>query len=83
MISYINILFDILNILLITRIIFSWLPHNRYHPVINIIYNITEPILEPFRNMINPIGGIDLSPIIVFFLLRIVQSYLINFLISM
>jgi len=79
----INILFEILNILLIARIIFSWLPHNRYHPIIKIIYDITEPILEPFRNMINPIGGVDLSPIIVFFLLRLVQGYVINFLLSM
>ena len=82
MISFINILFEIFNILLIIRIILTWLPHNRYHPIINIIYNITEPILVPFRNMINPIGGIDLSPIIVFFLLRLVQGYLISFLAS-
>ena len=82
MISFINILFEIFNILLIIRIILTWLPHNRYHPIINIIYNITEPILVPFRNMVNPIGGIDLSPIIVFFLLRLVQGYLISFLAS-
>ena len=78
----INILFEILNILLISRIVLSWLPHNRYHPIMKIIYDITEPILEPFRNMINPIGGVDLSPIIVFFLLRLVQGYVINFLLS-
>lgn len=82
MISTINIVFEILNILLIIRIILSWLPHNRYHPIIKIVYNITEPILEPFRNMINPMGGIDLSPIIVFFLLRLIQGYLINFLLT-
>jgi len=82
LISTINIVFEILNILLIIRIILSWLPHNRYHPIIKIVYNITEPILEPFRNMINPMGGIDLSPIIVFFLLRLIQGYLINFLLT-
>jgi len=82
LIATINIVFEILNILLIIRIILSWLPHNRYHPIIKIVYNITEPILEPFRNMINPMGGIDLSPIIVFFLLRLIQGYLINFLLT-
>ena len=82
MISIVNILFELLNFLLIARIILSWIPHNRYHPLIQIIYNITEPILQPFRNMINPMGGMDLSPIIVFFLLRLLQGYLINLLLA-
>tara|TARA_B100000959_G_scaffold281300_1_gene345045 strand:+ start:786 stop:1037 length:252 start_codon:yes stop_codon:yes gene_type:complete len=82
MIYTINILFELLIWLLIIRIILSWLPHNRYHPIIGLIYKITEPILEPFRNMINPIGGIDLSPIIVFILLRLIQNYLISYLLS-
>ena len=64
------------------RIVLSWIPHNRYHPIIQIVYNFTEPILEPFRNMINPVGGMDLSPIIVFFLLRLLHGYLVNFLLS-
>ena len=82
-VNILNILFEILIWLLMIRIILSWLPHNRFHPMINLIYKTTEPFLEPFRNMINPIGGIDLSPIIVFFLLRLTQSYIISFLSSM
>lgn len=81
MIEIINLLFDLIYFFLIARIILSWFPHNRYHPIIKIIYNFTDPLLSPFKNMINPIGGIDLSPIIVFFLLRIVRDYLILFLI--
>ena len=82
MISAVNIIFELLNFLLITRIVLSWIPHNRYHPIIQIVYNFTGPILEPFRNMINPVGGMDLSPIIVFFLLRLLHGYLVNFLLS-
>tara|TARA_Y100000817_G_scaffold305885_1_gene290448 strand:+ start:661 stop:912 length:252 start_codon:yes stop_codon:yes gene_type:complete len=82
LISAVNIIFELLNFLLITRIVLSWIPHNRYHPIIQIVYNFTEPILEPFRNMINPVGGMDLSPIIVFFLLRLLHGYLVNFLLS-
>ena len=70
-------LFEILNFLLIARILLSWIPHNRYHPIINFIYQATEPILRPFRNMINPIQGIDISPMIVFFLLRVIRNFLI------
>jgi len=70
-------LFEILNLILIFRIALSWIPHNRYHPIINLIYEASEPILKPFRNMINPIQGIDITPIIVFFLLRLLRSFLV------
>ena len=70
-------LFEILNLILIFRIALSWIPHNKYHPIINLIYATTEPILKPFRNMINPIQGIDITPIIVFFLLRLLRSFLV------
>ncbi|MBS83514.1 MAG: hypothetical protein CMD65_05195 [Gammaproteobacteria bacterium] len=69
-------LFEILNLILIFRIALSWIPHNRYHPIINLIYEASEPILKPFRNMVNPIQGIDITPIIVFFLLRLLRSFL-------
>ena len=81
MIFYINkilyYLFEALNIILIIRIILSWIPHNRYHPIINLIYDVTEPILKPFRNMINPVQGIDVSPIIVFILLNFLKNILL------
>ena len=70
-------LFEILNLILIFRIALSWIPHNRYHPIINLIYEASEPILKPFRNMVNPIQGIDITPIIVFFLLRLLRSFLV------
>jgi len=81
MIFYINkilyYLFEALNIILIIRIILSWIPHNKYHPIINLIYDVTEPILKPFRNMINPVQGIDVSPIIVFILLNFLKNILL------
>ena len=75
--TLIYFIFEILNLVLIIRIILSWIPHNRYHPIINFIYEITEPILKPFRNMINPIQGIDISPIIVFILLRFLRNLMV------
>ena len=82
LIFIINILFDLLKMILIIRILLSWIPHNQYHPIISYIYKLTEPILSPFRNMINPVGGMDISPIIIFFLLSLIQRYLIQLLIS-
>ena len=76
-----NVLFyyilEFLNITLIARIILSWLPHNRFHPLISFIYHITEPLLKPFRNMIDPIQGIDITPIIVFVLLSFLKNLIL------
>ena len=77
MITYKKILyyfFEFINIILIIRILLSWIPHNRYHPIIKFIYDITEPMLKPFRNMFNPVQGIDVSPIILFILLNFFKN---------
>ena len=82
LIFLINLLFKILKIILVARIILSWFPHNRFNPLINIIYTLSDPILEPFRQLIKPMSGIDFSPIILFFLLNILQNFIIRFLLT-
>lgn len=68
-------------IALFARIILSWFPISPESPFASIfgfLYSITEPVLGPIRRMLPPIGmggmGLDLSPIIVFFGLRIVMA---------
>tara|TARA_Y100001960_G_C14558641_1_gene769569 strand:+ start:569 stop:832 length:264 start_codon:yes stop_codon:yes gene_type:complete len=82
LIFLINLLFKILKIILISRIILSWFPHNRFNPIINVIYTLSDPILDPFRQLIKPMNGIDFSPIILFFLLNLMQNFIIRFLIN-
>lgn len=76
--------FDILYWLLFIRIIISWIPHNPDGPVFRILYEGTEPILAPFRRLI-PRGSlpIDISPIIAFFVLRIVRDVIVRALLRM
>lgn len=80
------VLIRIIDFLILIRVLLSWFPVNRSNPIINIIYTLTEPILEPIRRMLNksPLGGpgmvLDFSPVIagVFFelLLSVVASIL-------
>ncbi len=56
-------------IVIIVRIILTWVPHNANHPAAVFLHKITEPVLEPVRRIIPSIGGIDISPIIVFIIL--------------
>ena len=58
------------------RIILSWFPLNPNGPMAGIysfLYAITEPVLGPVRRMLPPLGGFDLSPIIIIFGVNILQ----------
>jgi len=84
LIQIINTTFRLYSYLILARIFLSWIPVDHYNPVVQFIYKITEPILVPFR-IILPLGsmGFDLSPIIVFFLLNLLQRSIINILIRL
>ncbi|MHC2994844.1 MAG: YggT family protein [Candidatus Atribacteria bacterium] len=82
LIQIINTTFRLYSYLILARIFLTWIPIDQYNPVVQFIYKITEPILAPFR-IILPLGnvGLDLSPIIVFFLLNLLRGAIINILI--
>ncbi len=57
-------------------IIASFLAQGRYHPALQLLHQITEPILAPARRIIPPMGGMDFSPILVILLLGMLQRIL-------
>lgn len=57
-------------VLIIARVIVSWIGQQSRHPIIPLIYQLTEPVLKPISKLIPPIGGIDLSPLIALIALR-------------
>ncbi|PKM95938.1 MAG: YggT family protein [Firmicutes bacterium HGW-Firmicutes-1] len=72
----------ILEVLILVRVVVSWLPIARDNPFIEFLYTVTEPILAPIRIMINKsiFGGkgqvFDLSPLIAYFILQLLHTYL-------
>lgn len=54
----------------------SWVPNlDRSHPAIQFLYQITEPVLEPIRRLVPPLGGmIDISALIAMIALFILSS---------
>jgi YggT family protein len=57
-------------ILIIARIIVSWIAQQSRHPLIPLIHQLTEPVLKPIKKFIPSISGIDLSPLIALITLR-------------
>ena len=74
-------LLSIYAFILFIRIIISWVTMFRpippsLGPVVRIIYDITEPVMGFFRRFIPPVGGLDLSPLVLFILIRIAANAL-------
>jgi len=59
-------------VLIIARVIVSWIGSQSRHPLIPLIYQLTEPVLRPFSKLLPPIGGVDLSPLFALITLRFV-----------
>ena len=57
-------------VLIIARVLVSWIGGQSRHPLIPLIYQLTEPVLRPVTRIIPPLGGIDLSPLFVLIALR-------------
>ena len=69
------ILLQLYSYILLIRVILSWVNPNPYNPIVQILYRLTEPVLAPIRRVLPPMGGLDLSPLVVFgalwFLMRL------------
>lgn len=62
---------------LIARILITWIPNiDPSNSIVQLLFQVTDPILEPARKLIPPIGMIDISPIVVFFALQIIAGLL-------
>ncbi|MGI6420991.1 MAG: YggT family protein [Syntrophomonadaceae bacterium] len=78
LIQIVNIAFQVLIYLIIARCILSFIRHNPYNPIIKFIYDVTEPIMAPFRRLL-PMGyGIDFSPILAVFALGLLNKLLVQ-----
>ncbi len=81
MINLIRFLADAYTIIIIIRVLLSWIRHNPYNPLIRFVYQITEPPLRWIRRYVPTLGGLDLSPLILILVVYIMERILIRILI--
>ncbi|HZG70823.1 MAG TPA: YggT family protein [Chondromyces sp.] len=62
---------DLYSWALIIYILMSWFPNARETGIGRFLTRICEPYLEPFRRIIPPLGMIDISPLVAFFVLNL------------
>ena len=68
--------FTILKAAIVVRVITSWLPISPYSAWVHWSYRLSDPILNPLRRIVPVLGGLDLTPIVAYVLLSIIQSLL-------
>mmetsp|Transcript_23574 Transcript_23574/g.65591 ORF Transcript_23574/g.65591 Transcript_23574/m.65591 type:complete len:214 (-) Transcript_23574:211-852(-) len=65
---------SIYNLVITGRILLSWFPQAQGVAILQPIFQITDPYLNLFRGLIPPVFGLDLSPILAFFLLNVLTN---------
>jgi YggT family protein len=81
--AIVDILLMVLQIysyVLLARALMSWIPNlDPYNPIVQFLLQITEPVLDPIRKLIPPLGGVmDISIIVAFFGIMILQYLLMS-----
>ncbi len=78
LIGPIRLLFQIYSWMIIAYILMSWFPQMRESAIGDILSRVVEPYLRPFRQIIPPLGMIDITPIVALFALNFIEMGVIT-----
>ena len=81
LITGINWITNLLVFLILVYVILSFFM-DPFHPIRRTLDRIVEPMLSPIRQVVPPMGGLDFSPLILWIVIRLVSSLLINLVLS-
>jgi YggT family protein len=73
----VSMLLTVMYWLVLVRALISWVNPDPYNPIVQFLMRVTEPVLEPVRRLLPPLP-IDISPIIVFFVIMFLQRFLVG-----
>jgi YggT family protein len=71
--NLVDFLIGLYIIILFIRVLLSWMPVDRNNAVVRALYAVTEPLLEPIRNLLPATGGFDFSTMVLIILLVALQ----------
>lgn len=74
--SIISLILEIYFYGLIAVIIISWVAPHSNHPAVSLLQQLMEPVMAPFRKILPPMGGIDLSPIFLILVINLIRIFI-------
>jgi len=75
-VSIIRLICDLVTILILLRVIVSWIFPRSPNMLVVILYRLTEPILAPLRRIIPRVGMFDFSPLVAIILIQVIYYLL-------
>ncbi|OSM00447.1 YggT family protein [Magnetofaba australis] len=60
--------------MILIRVLMSWINPDPYNPIVQFLVRATDPVLEPCRRILPPIGGLDLSPMLALFAVSMLSN---------
>lgn len=79
LIGTVSLVLNIFFVALLVMIIASWIAPMSSHPVLMLIHQLVEPAMAPFRKIIPPMGGLDITPIFAFLAIQVCRVFLNHF----
>ena len=73
---FLELLCEVLTLLILVRVVISWVSPGQTNTLTNILFQVTEPILGPLRRIIPRVGMLDLSPMVAIILLQVIATLL-------
>jgi YggT family protein len=72
-------LFQLIYVILVLRILLTWFPNiDWWKQPFKFMHDFSEPFFAPFRKIIPPFGGLDISPIVAFLVLQLVFDLILK-----
>jgi len=72
-------LLSIYKYILLGSVIISWVNADPYNPIVRFVRSITEPLLGRIRQFMPDTGMLDLSPLVAFFAIQLIQSAIVRY----
>ena len=72
-----GLLLNVFLFAILIQVIVSWINPGAYNPAVSLLYSLTEPVLRPFRRLIPPLSGLDLSPLVALIAIQLTKMLLL------
>jgi len=80
-IELIGVILTLLWLVVLADVLVSWVM-SPYHEVRRFLDSVVQPMLDPIRRLVPPVGGLDLSPLVLLIALDLVRRLLVGVLVS-
>lgn len=71
-------LLDLYSFVVFVAVALSWLRLSPANPVVRLTSALTEPVLAPLRRRIPPLGGFDITPVVLLLVIQLIKKLILG-----